>query len=100
MRIAGITKDSVVNGIGIRDVIFVQGCGHHCEGCHNPQTWDFNGGLHMEVDDLVNFLKDSPNQVTISGGEPLNQFNDVYELMKRVNESSGKRFWVYVKERS
>ena len=49
----------------------------------------------MEVDDLVNFLKDSPNQVTISGGEPLNQFNDVYELMKRVNESSGKRFWVY-----
>ena len=95
MRIAGITKDSVVNGIGIRDVIFVQGCGHHCRGCHNPQTWDFNSGMQIEVDELVDFFKESANQITISGGEPLNQFNEVYEFMKKTNELSGKRFWLY-----
>ena len=95
MRIAGITKDSVVNGIGIRDVIFVQGCGHRCKGCHNPQTWDYESGIQMDVDELVNFLKDSPNEITMSGGEPLNQFNEVYEFMKKVNKSSGKRFWLY-----
>ena len=48
MRIAGIIKDSVVNGIGIRDVIFTQGCQHHCKGCHNPKTWDIDGNVIYE----------------------------------------------------
>jgi anaerobic ribonucleoside-triphosphate reductase activating protein len=95
MRIAGITKDSVVNGIGIRDVIFVQGCGHRCKGCHNPQTWDYEGGLQMDVDELVDFLRDSANPITISGGEPLNQFNEVYRFMETVHKLKGTRFWLY-----
>ena len=49
MRIAGIVRDSVVDGTGIRDVIFVQGCPHKCLGCHNPDTWDEEDGEYMAM---------------------------------------------------
>lgn len=75
LRIAGVEKDSVVDGAGIRYVIFTQGCHHHCPGCHNPQTHDPNGGQPVELEAL---LKDIANQklikgVTFSGGEPFLQ---------------------------
>lgn len=52
LRIAGLTKESVVDGPGIRFVVFVQGCPHHCPGCHNPETLDFAGGEEITVDEL------------------------------------------------
>jgi len=73
MRIAGIVRDSIVNGEGIRDVVFFQGCGKRCKGCHNPETWDYMGGYHRFLGDVVNELAESSNDVTISGGEPLDQ---------------------------
>ena len=94
MRIAGIVRDSVVNGFGLRDVIFVQGCGKHCKGCHNPDTWDYEGGCHKFLGELVEELSDSSNDVTISGGEPLDQFEDLLELCRMLNEQ-GKHIWVY-----
>lgn len=94
MRIAGIVRDSIVDGIGIRDVIFVQGCGHHCKGCHNPHTWNYNGGEHWFVGDIVEELSDSSNDVTISGGEPLDQFASLVSLVKQLNKQ-GKRIWLY-----
>lgn len=95
MRVAGIIRNSVVNGIGIRDVIFLQGCQHHCKGCHNPQTWRLDGGTNYSIMELVDELKDSPNDITISGGEPLLQFSEVIRFMKYMSKNYGKRFWLY-----
>jgi anaerobic ribonucleoside-triphosphate reductase activating protein len=94
MRVAGMIKDSVVNGIGIRDVLFLQGCSHHCKGCHNPETWKIDGGTEYSIKQLINEFK-GDNDVTISGGEPLEQFTDVWEFMGKLNKKSGKRFWLY-----
>jgi anaerobic ribonucleoside-triphosphate reductase activating protein len=94
MRIAGIQRDSITNGIGVRDVIFLQGCSHRCKGCHNPGTWDYNGGEHRFVGDLALELSDSSNNVTISGGEPLDQFANLVALC-RLLKKQGKSIWVY-----
>lgn len=95
MRVAGIIKNSVVNGIGIRDVLFLQGCQHYCKGCHNPKTWDIKGGKYMTFSELTNEFKDSPNDITISGGEPLLQYTDIMEFMHWTNAFAKKRFWLY-----
>lgn len=94
MRLAGIVRDSIVNGTGIRDVVFFQGCGKRCKGCHNPDTWDYQGGCHRFLGDVVKELAESSNDVTISGGEPLDQFEDLLELCRQLN-AQGKRIWVY-----
>jgi anaerobic ribonucleoside-triphosphate reductase activating protein len=94
MRIAGIVRDSIVDGIGVRDVVFFQGCKKQCKGCHNPDTWDYQGGCYRTVEDVVDELSDSCNNVTISGGEPLDQYDDLLELCRLLREQ-GKRIWVY-----
>jgi anaerobic ribonucleoside-triphosphate reductase activating protein len=94
MRIAGIVRDSIVDGTGVRDVVFFQGCGKHCKGCHNPDTWDYQGGCHRFIGDVVLELEDSSNNVTISGGEPLDQYESLLELCKQLKKQ-GKNIWVY-----
>ena len=94
MRIAGIIKNSVVNGIGIRDVLFLQGCTHHCEGCHNPGTWDLNGGQELSVPEVMRNFAGS-KRMTISGGEPLLQFEHILDFMRFMNFEYGTRFWLY-----
>ncbi|MCL2176948.1 MAG: radical SAM protein [Firmicutes bacterium] len=74
MRIAGIVKESIVDGEGLRFVIFVQGCPHRCEGCHNKDTWCLDGGQIADVDSIVGQIKrldtDVYSGITFSGGEP------------------------------
>lgn len=95
MKIAGITRDSITNGEGVRDVIFVQGCPHHCKGCHNPQTWSSDGGTDYTPFDIVNELADSTNDITISGGEPLVQFTELLTLLQLIKTCTTKRVWLY-----
>lgn len=82
LRIAGTVNDSIVDGEGIRFTIFTQGCPHNCNGCHNPQTHDFNGGKLVETDELLEKIKANPllDGVTFSGGEPFCQAETLAEL--------------------
>lgn len=87
LRLAGITEESVVDGPGIRMVIYAQGCPHHCEGCHNPSTWSYDGEL-VSVDSLINLIASNHvlNGITISGGEPFEQDEAFARLAKQVRE--------------
>ncbi len=82
IRIAGTVNDSIVDGPGIRFTVFTQGCPHRCEGCHNPQTHDFNGGEDVTLESLLDKIKGNPllDGVTYSGGEPFCQARQLYEL--------------------
>lgn len=86
LRIAGTVNDSIVDGEGIRFTIFTQGCPHHCEGCHNPQTHDFNGGTVVNTDELLEKIKENPllDGVTFSGGEPFCQAHELAVLGKKI----------------
>lgn len=96
MKIAGIIRDSIVNGQGIRDVIFVQGCPHRCKGCHNPQTWDFTKGEEKTIQELIDELRDSPNDITISGGEPFYYPIELCTLIGHMHWTYPKKtFWIY-----
>lgn len=86
LRIAGTANDSIVDGPGIRFTIFTQGCPHHCEGCHNPQTHDFSGGTITNTDELLKRIKSNPllDGVTFSGGEPFCQAEALAELGTKI----------------
>ena len=88
LNLAGIAGDSIVDGPGIRTTIFCQGCPHHCPGCHNPETWDFQGGTPMEESDIVELIRKNPlcRGVTLSGGEPFAQAEGCYRLASTLKE--------------
>ena len=92
----------MLNGDGLRVVLWVSGCDHCCEGCHNPVTWDPNGGLEFDAaarEELFEVLaKDYISGVTFSGGDPLYfaNRNDVTELAKEIRERfPEKTIWLY-----
>lgn len=79
-----LQKDSIVDGEGIRAVIWTQGCPHNCPGCHNPETHDYNGGFLKNIKDLkdeINSLDDETG-VTFSGGDPFVQPEACLEIAK------------------
>ncbi|MBE3584811.1 anaerobic ribonucleoside-triphosphate reductase activating protein [Desulfofundulus thermocisternus] len=86
LRVAGIIEESVVDGPGLRLVVFVQGCPHRCPGCHNPHTWDPAGGTLMEVEEILAVVKRNPllKGVTLSGGEPFAQAGALAVLARQV----------------
>lgn len=88
IRIAGYVDDSIVDGPGIRFTIFTQGCAHHCFNCHNPETWDFDKGKDVDIDELISKINRNPllQGITLSGGDPLYQVNACLELVKKVKE--------------
>ena len=88
IRIAGTVQDSIVDGPGLRYVVFVQGCPHACPGCHNPQTHDFSGGRLTDTDALFDECVENPPTmgVTFSGGEPFSQAEALYELGTRLKQ--------------
>ena len=93
---APLQTDSIVDGEGIRAVVWTQGCSHNCLGCHNPETHDFNGGYLVNVDDLKKEIGELTNQqgITFSGGDPLYQVDSVLELVK-YSKSIGLNVWLY-----
>ena len=87
IRLSGIIEESIVDGPGIRFVIFSQGCPHHCKGCHNPQTFDPSGGYEDDTNNLIMKIKKNPllKGVTFSGGEPFLQAEAFTELAKEIH---------------
>ncbi len=102
MNYHNITKDDMLNGEGLRVVLWVAGCTHHCHNCHNPITWDITGGLEFDKaaeDELFEALnKKHISGITFSGGDPLHPFNreEVARLIKKVRETlPDKTIWLY-----
>ncbi len=88
IRIAGVVEESYVDGPGIRFAVFVQGCPHNCEGCHNPETHDFGRGHIVDSDILFEQCIENTliKGVTFSGGEPFCQAGALYKLGCRFKE--------------
>ena len=94
LRIAGTVGDSIVDGPGLRLTVFVQGCPHHCPGCHNPHTHDFEGGHDTTVEELFAAYCENPllRGVTLSGGEPFCQPAPLAQLAHLVHAHGGDVF--------
>ena len=88
VKLAGIVSDSIVDGPGIRTTLFAQGCPHHCQGCHNPETWDFDGGHEATTDQILGIVRFNPisRGVTFSGGEPFAQAAGFAEIAKMLKD--------------
>ena len=96
LRLCGTEPESIVDGPGFRFVVFVQGCPHHCPGCHNPQSHAFDGGYEVSVDELFQAIQENPHLagVTFSGGEPFCQAAALAELGRRV-KAAGRTVMTY-----
>ncbi len=102
MRFHNITKDDMLNGDGLRVVLWVAGCSHYCQECQNSVTWDPNGGLPFTEDskkELFEVLgKSYISGITFSGGDPLYRTNEpeILELAKEIREKfPDKTIWLY-----
>lgn len=96
VRIINILEDTSVDGPGFRTSIYAAGCLHHCPGCHNPGTWDFNSGYDIETDDLLKIIEADPfADVTFSGGDPLYQAKGFAEVARAIKERTNKNIWCY-----
>lgn len=102
MRYHNITKDDMLNGDGIRVVLWVSGCEHHCPQCQNPVTWDICGGLEFDEaaknEIFAELEKDYVSGVTLSGGDPLHKNNreDIGKLAEEIAEKyPDKTIWLY-----
>lgn len=96
LRIAGTVQDSIVDGPGLRFVVFTQGCPHHCPGCHNPETHDPNAGKAVPVSALIEALLSNPltDGLTLSGGDPFLQAEACLPLAQAA-KANGLTVWAY-----
>ncbi|MBD5168717.1 MAG: anaerobic ribonucleoside-triphosphate reductase activating protein [Oscillibacter sp.] len=96
LKIYGLVQDSIVDGPGFRFSCFVQGCPHHCPGCHNPDSHDPNGGKEMTVEEVAKELLKNPltDGLTLSGGDPFAQPDDCLALA-RIAHKNKLNVWAY-----
>lgn len=101
MNYIDIIPETSVDGEGLRTTIYVAGCKHHCRGCHNPQTWDFNAGNPLTeeiIKDVIKHVKENPllSGITFSGGDPLEEENakDLIHFLKLIKQEN-INIWCY-----
>jgi anaerobic ribonucleoside-triphosphate reductase activating protein len=96
IRLAAILPESLVNGTGIRRVLFAQGCPHKCEGCFSPHTHSYTEGVLMDMDEIIEDIRKNPllRGVTFSGGDPWEQADKFAYIAKAV-KSFGLNVWCY-----
>ena len=96
IRVLDIIEDTMVDGPGFRTSIYCAGCRHKCPGCHNPQSWAFDQGREMSVDDIMKIIVADPYaNVTFSGGDPMYQAGAFAELAREIHQHTNKDIWCF-----
>jgi anaerobic ribonucleoside-triphosphate reductase activating protein len=93
-RVIDIVEGTAVDGPGLRTSIYFAGCAHHCEGCHNRQSWDFEAGHDMSVESILEVIDRNGFNVTFSGGDPMYQSDSLVELARAIKDR-GLTLWIY-----
>lgn len=93
-RVLDIIRGTTVDGPGFRTSIYLAGCRHQCPGCHNPQSWDFNGGSIMTLSEIMEIVKEEDFDVTLTGGDPLYHPESTAILAKEI-AGTGHSVWLY-----
>jgi len=95
-KLAGIERESIVDGPGIRLAVFFQGCDHKCLFCHNPKSWEFDGGTSVDTQDIIEEYKANPlyKGITLTGGDPVYQASAALELTNEIHKLGGN-VWLY-----
>lgn len=94
VRILDIVRGTTVDGPGFRTAIYMAGCEHGCPGCHNPQSHEENNGELIDIDDLMNIIREEDFDVTLTGGDPLMHPEVAAEIARRVKELNHS-VWLY-----
>lgn len=95
MRVLDIIEGTIVDGPGLRTSIYFAGCSHRCAGCHNPHSWDAEGGREMSVEEILAIIEKNGFNVTFSGGDPLYQIDmGLIDLAERI-KALGLDIWCY-----
>ena len=95
IRILSIKYGTSVDGIGLRTSLYCAGCENHCPGCHNPQSWDEDGGEAISVDELYTRIVDADMNVTFTGGDPMYRPEGFIALASLIKRNTNKTIWCY-----
>ena len=95
IRILSIKYGTSVDGIGLRTSLYCAGCENHCPGCHNPQSWDENGGEAISVDELYQRIVEADMNVTFTGGDPMYHPEGFIALASLIKRNTNKTIWCY-----
>lgn len=93
-RVLDIVRGTTVDGPGFRTAIYFAGCDHRCPGCHNPQSWDFNAGTEMTLDEIMDIIREEDFDVTLTGGDPLYHAREIASLAEAIVKE-GHAVWLY-----
>lgn len=93
-RVLDIVRGTTVDGPGFRTAIYFAGCDHRCPGCHNPQSWDFNAGTEMTLDEIMGIIREEDFDVTLTGGDPLYHAREIASLAEAIVKE-GHAVWLY-----
>jgi anaerobic ribonucleoside-triphosphate reductase activating protein len=96
IKVLDIIEQTMADGPGFRTAIYCAGCKHACKGCHNPESWSFDAGRWVDVEDLLELIKaDTMSDVSFSGGDPFYQVDAFTELARRIKEETQKTIWCW-----
>lgn len=95
IRLLDIRYGTSVDGIGLRTSLYGAGCEHHCVGCHNPQSWDENGGEAVAIETLFRLIVEADMNVTFTGGDPMLHPEGFTRLAALIKRETDKTIWCY-----
>lgn len=93
-RVLDIVPGTTVDGTGLRTSVYFAGCKHHCPGCHNPESWNFEAGRELSTEEIIGVIEKNGFNVTFSGGDPLYLLPSLAPLAREI-KSRGFGLWIY-----